>query len=70
MAELSQVRDGERQVSGHVVVVDVEDAEVGESSRNLAGERAVEDVVREVQVAETGEIRDLWGDWTGDLVIG
>ena len=66
MAEVGHVSHRNRQHAGEVVVVEVENTEVSEVGE-LRRERAVEDVVGEVEEAESGDLRR---DGTGEVVLG
>lgn len=68
MAEARQVDDVERQISGHVVVIEVENLEsleLGELSR----EGAIEDIVGQVEEPQPRNRRDLGRNRTRELVI-
>ena len=69
MAEVRHFNDSQRQLTGHVVVVEIEDLEVLEGSE-LGWESAVENVVGEVEVAESRERRELRRNGAGELVRG
>ena len=66
MAEVGHVSHRNRQHAGEVVVVEVKNTEVSEVGE-LRRERAVEDVVGEVEEAESGDLRR---DGTGEVVLG
>ncbi|KAL6221990.1 hypothetical protein ACLB2K_005382 [Fragaria x ananassa] len=59
MAKVGHVSHRNRQHAGEVVVVEVENTEVSEVGE-LRWERAVEDVVGEVEEAESGDLRRCW----------
>ena len=69
MAEVRHFNDNQRQLIDHVVVVEIEDLEVLDRSE-LGWESAVENVVGEVEVAESRERRKLRRNGAGELVRG
>ncbi|KOM31886.1 hypothetical protein LR48_Vigan01g144200 [Vigna angularis] len=60
---------GGRDRSGHVVVVEIKDLEIGKAGE-VGGEGGVEGVVEEVEMAEGGQCIEGGGDWAGKLVVG
>ena len=69
MAEVRHFNDSQRQLTGHDVVVEIEDLEVLEGNE-LGWESAVENVVGEVQVAESRKRRELRRNGAGEVEIG
>ena len=67
MAEVRHFNDSQRQLTDHVVVIEIEDLEVLEGSE-FGWESAVENVVGEVEVAESQERRELRRNGVGELV--
>ena len=55
------------QISGHIVVVQVQNLQALEAPE-LRGESFVENVVREVKMSETGNKRELRRDWADEIV--
>ncbi|KOM30074.1 hypothetical protein LR48_Vigan853s000200 [Vigna angularis] len=68
MMEEGHGSDGEEEGTGHVVVVEVKDLEIGEAGE-VGGEGGVEGVVGEVEMAEGGECGKGGRDWVRELVV-
>lgn len=68
--EVSEIRhfcNRKRQISGHVVVVQVQNLQALKAPE-LRGESFVEKVVGDIKISETGDKRELRGYWADEIV--
>ncbi|KOM58188.1 hypothetical protein LR48_Vigan11g122200 [Vigna angularis] len=68
VAEEEHGDNNEGEETGHVVVVEVKDLEIGEAGE-VGGEGGVEGVLGEVEMAEDGKCGKGGEDWVGELIV-
>lgn len=69
MTEIGHLSDDKREVSGHVVVIQVEDLKILEM-RKVRRESVIEDIVGKVEKSEVRNGREAWGKGSRELISG
>lgn len=69
VTKIGHVSDGQRQVTGHIIVIQVKDLQIFEL-RELRWEGAIENIVRKIKKPKARNDRELGWDGAGELVGG